>query len=112
MLNHKGDHVQRPESAARPVLSIRAMAFAQKIAAEYQALETGYRNGRYKFIGSALTSYRKFLKDPDGYEALLSADNIAGLRGARSEEDVAVGALLSCRRSQGNEYRWEVCSDR
>jgi len=80
MLNQKGDHVQRPESAARPLLSIRAMAFAQKIAAEYQALETGYRNGRYKFIGSALTSYRKFLKDQDGYEALLSADNIAGLR--------------------------------
>ena len=80
MLNQKGDHVQRPESAARPLLSIRAMAFAQKVAAEYQALETGYRNGRYKFIGSALTSYRKFLKDTAGYRELLGHDNIAELR--------------------------------
>ncbi len=80
MLSPKRDLVPRPESAARPLLSIRAMAFAQKVAAEYQALETGYRNGRYKFIGSALTSYRKFLKDPVGYKELLGQDNIAGLR--------------------------------
>ena len=80
MLSPKRDLVPRPASAARPLLSIRAMAFAQKVAAEYQALETGYRNGRYKFIGSALTSYRKFLKDPVDYKELLGQDNIAGLR--------------------------------
>jgi hypothetical protein len=73
MLSPKRDRVPRPESAD-------AMAYARDLAAKYQALETGYRNGRYKFIGSALTSYRKFLKDEVGYEALLSADNIAGLR--------------------------------
>jgi hypothetical protein len=41
---------------------------------------TGYNNGRYKFIGSALTSYRKFLKDTVGYTELLCQDNIAKLR--------------------------------
>ncbi len=80
MLNKNRDHGQRPESAARPLLSIGAMPYARDLAAEYQALETGYRNGRYKFIGSALTSYRKFLKDTVGYKELLGQDNIAGLR--------------------------------
>ena len=71
MLNQKRDHVPRPESAERPLLAIRAMAFAQKLAAEFEKLETGYRNGLYNFVGGALTSYRKFLKDPGGYKELL-----------------------------------------
>jgi hypothetical protein len=56
------------------------MAFAEKVAAEFEKLETGYRNGLYQFFARALTSYRKFLKDPDGYKELLSHYNIAGLR--------------------------------
>jgi hypothetical protein len=79
MLNQKRHHVPRPASAARPLLSIRAMAYAQEVAADFKRLETGYRNGLYNFFGRALTSYRKFLKDPDGYKALLSQDNIVGL---------------------------------
>jgi hypothetical protein len=78
MLNN--DHGQRPESAARPQPSIGAMADAREVKAEYKALVTGYTNGLYKFIGRALTSYRKFLEDPVGYKEMLSQDNIAGLR--------------------------------
>lgn len=80
MLGPKHDHVSGPVCAAKPLLSIGAMAFAQKVAAEFEVLETGYRNGLYNFFGRALTSYRKFLQDPDGYKALLSKDNIARLR--------------------------------
>ena len=76
----KRDHAPRPPNTRKPRSPLGAMAYAQKVAADYQALETGYRNGRYKLIGSALTSYRKFLKDTVGYEELLGQDNIAGLR--------------------------------
>ena len=55
------------------------MTFARTVAAEFEKLETGYRNGLYNCIGRALTSYRKFLKDPAGYEELLGQDNIKGL---------------------------------
>jgi len=80
MLNKKRDRGQRPESAARPVLSIGAMAYADELNADYREFETGYRNTRYQFIGRALTSYRKFLKDAVGYAELLAQDNIKGLR--------------------------------
>jgi hypothetical protein len=91
MLNKKRDHGQRPESAARPPLSIGAMAYADELKADYKDLETryrndckdletGYRNGLYNCIGRALTSYRKFLKDTVDYKELLGKDNIAGLR--------------------------------
>ena len=56
------------------------MAFAKKLSAEYEKLQTGYRNGLYNFFGRALISYRKFLKEPDGYKELLSQDHISGLR--------------------------------
>ena len=56
------------------------MAFAQEVAAEFEKLETGYRNGLYNFFGRALISYRKFLEDPDGYKEMLDHENIAGLR--------------------------------
>lgn len=80
MLNQKSYHVPRPQSAEKPPLSIGAMAFAKKIAPTYQVLETGYRKGLHIFVGKALTSYRKFLNDPDGYSELLSEDIISGLR--------------------------------
>jgi hypothetical protein len=79
MSNYKRDHDQRPESDARLVNSIGALAFARTVAAEFEKLETGYRNGLYNCIGRALTSYRKFLKDPAEYEELLGQDNIKGL---------------------------------
>ena len=79
MLNQKRHHVPRPASAERPLLAISAMTYAQQVAADFEKLETGYRNGLYNFIGKALTSYRKFLKDPVGYKALLRQDNIVGL---------------------------------
>jgi hypothetical protein len=91
MYDKERDHGRRPESAARPPLSIGAMAYADKLKAdykdletryrnEYKDLETRYRNGLYNCIGGALTSYRKFLKDPVDYTELLTQDNIAGLR--------------------------------
>ena len=80
MLNEKSEHVPRPESAEKPLVSISAMDFAKKIAPKYQVLQTNYRNGLCIFIGMALTSYRKFLKDSDGYNELLSEDIISGLR--------------------------------
>jgi hypothetical protein len=79
MLRPKRDHLPRPESAERPLISIGAMAYAQVVRADFKKLETGYRNGLYNCIGKALISYRKFLKDEVGYKALLSQDNIAGL---------------------------------
>jgi hypothetical protein len=80
MLNQKNYHVPRDQTAEKPLISINAMAFAKEVATEFEKLETGYRNGLYNFYGRALTSYRKFLKDPDGYKELLGQDNIAGLR--------------------------------
>jgi hypothetical protein len=56
------------------------MSYAQQVAAGFKKFETGYQNGLCNFIGKALTSYRKFLRDPDGYKALLRQDNITGLR--------------------------------
>jgi hypothetical protein len=64
----------------RPLISIGAMAYARELKAEYDALDRGYRNSLYKFLGGALTSYRKFLKDTVGYKELLSQDSISGLR--------------------------------
>ena len=55
------------------------MAYAQQVAADFEKLETGYRNGLYNCIGNALTSYRKFLKDPAGYRELLGEPNIQRL---------------------------------
>jgi hypothetical protein len=80
MMHGKSYDVTHPESAEKSLLSINAMAFAKKIAPKYQVLQTNYRNGLCIFIGMALTSYRKFLKDSDGYNELLSEDIISGLR--------------------------------
>jgi hypothetical protein len=79
MLEKTPDHDQRPKSDARPVITLGALAFARTVAAEFVKLETGYRNGLYDCIGKALTSYRKFLKDPADYEELLGEANIKGL---------------------------------
>jgi hypothetical protein len=78
MLNQNRDHVPRPKSAA--LLPTSAMTFAKEVATEFKKLETGYRNGLYKFLGRAMISYRKFLDDPAGYKELLNHENIAGLR--------------------------------
>ena len=59
--------------------TIGAMAFARTVAAEFVKVETGYRNGLYGCIGMALTSYRKFLKDPADYKDLLGEPNISVL---------------------------------
>ncbi len=80
MLGQRHDGVPRSESAEKPPLSIGAMAFAQKVAAEYKELEAGYRKKLYNFIGRALTSYRKFLRGKIARKALLSQDIITGLR--------------------------------
>jgi len=45
MLNKKRDHDQRPESDSRPLISIGALTFARTVAAEFEKVETGYRNG-------------------------------------------------------------------
>lgn len=79
-MNKNRNEDERPERAARPILTIGAMAYADELKADYREFETGYRNTRYKYIGRALTSYRKFLKDTVGYTELLSQDNIKGLR--------------------------------
>jgi hypothetical protein len=79
MLEKTPDHDQRPKSDARPVITLGALAFARTVAAEFVKLETGYRNGLYNCIGKAVTSYRKFLKDPADYEELLGEANIKGL---------------------------------
>jgi hypothetical protein len=80
MLNPEDDHAPSSQSAGRPLLSIDAMTFARTLAAEYQEMETGYRNVRYGFLAKALTSYRKFLKEPGSYEELCAEDNISPLR--------------------------------
>jgi hypothetical protein len=80
MPNQKGDHGARSQSAEEPQTSIGAMLFAQKVAAKYQAFDTGYQNELYQFFGSTLISYRKFLKDTVGYNELLGQDNIKDLR--------------------------------
>jgi hypothetical protein len=77
------EHDPRQRSAERPALSIGAMAYARKVAAEYQVMETGYRNARYAFIANVLTSYRKFLKELGSYEELCAEDNISPLREKR-----------------------------
>ena len=80
MLNPERDHVPRPASVETATVSINAMAFAKKVAAEYKEWKSNNRNGLYAFFGRALMSYRKFLKDPGGYDELLGLDNISGLR--------------------------------
>ena len=80
MQNQKSHHLPRPQSAQKPPISTGTMAFAQEVAAEFEKLETGYRNGLYNFFGRALISYREFLDDPAGYKELLDQENIAGLR--------------------------------
>ena len=79
MFEKTSDHDQHPESDARPEITLGALAFARTVAAEFVKLETGYRNGLYNCIGNALTSYRKFLKEPADYEELLGEPNIKGL---------------------------------
>ncbi len=73
-----------PEPKRKPpeknTVSINAMLYAQKTAAEYTKLETGYRNELYDLFGKFLTSYKKFLKDAEGYRELLQQENIAGIR--------------------------------
>jgi hypothetical protein len=76
MLNQKRDHVPRSESAKKTL----AMAYAQAVELEFQLLEVGYTSELHKFVGKALTSYRKFLKDAIGYKVLLSQYVISGLR--------------------------------
>jgi hypothetical protein len=80
MRNQNNHQLPRPQSAQKPPISTSAMAFAQKVAAEFEKLETGYRNGLYNFFGKALISYREFLDDPAGYKELLDHENIAGIR--------------------------------
>jgi hypothetical protein len=80
MLTQKSHHLPRAQSAQKHPISTGAMAFAQEVAAKFEKLETGYRNGLYNFFGTALISYRKFLDDPAGYKELLDQENIAGLR--------------------------------
>ena len=111
MLNKKRDHDQRPESDSRPVISIGALAFARTVAAEFKELETGYRNGLYGCIGKALISYRKFLKDPAGYEELLGQDNIKGLPEKPGVEETSrlvlyfhTGAKTGAQRNTAGKY--------
>jgi len=75
-LGHTSEH----SKSERPILPIGAMAFARKVAAEYQEIETGYRNARWGFVASALKSYRKLLKESGSYEELCAEDNISLLR--------------------------------
>ena len=99
MLEKTPDHDQRPESDERPVITLGALAFARTVAAAFAKLETGYRNGLYDCIGAALTWYRKFLKDPAGYEELLTLPNISrATKETRGAKDVAAGPLLPHRR--------------
>ena len=79
MLNPERDHVPRPQGAGKPQQSIGAMAFARIVAAEYQELVSGYRNGLYDFFGRAMVSYLRFLQDPEGDPELRGQDNISGL---------------------------------
>jgi len=69
------------------------MAFARKVAAEYQEMETGYRNALYAFLARALTSYRKFLKEPGSYDELCAEDNISPLREKPALENTSRLAL-------------------
>jgi hypothetical protein len=73
-------HTSEQLNSGSKTLSVDAMAFARKVAAEYQEMETGYRNALYGFLAKALTSYRKFLKEPGSYEELCAEDNISALR--------------------------------
>jgi hypothetical protein len=74
------DRESRSENGTRAQISIDAMAFAKTVAAEYEEFEAGQRDSLYAFFGRALTSYRKFLKDPDGYADLLKLTYIKKLR--------------------------------
>jgi hypothetical protein len=72
---------QRDTAAhSNSTISIGAMAFAKKVTDEFNTLETGYRKGLYRFFGKALTAYKKFLKDPEGYKELLRQQHIAKIR--------------------------------
>jgi hypothetical protein len=73
-------HTSEQLNSGSKTLSVGAMAFARKVAAEYQEMETGYRNALYGFLAKALKSYRKFLKEPGSYEELCAEDNISALR--------------------------------
>ena len=68
------------DTTSHATTSIGAMAFAKVVADEFNALETGYRKELYRFFGKALTAYKKFLKDPEGYKELLRQENIAKIR--------------------------------
>jgi hypothetical protein len=71
---------QDTASQSSSTIPIGAMAFAKKVADEFNTLETGYRKELYRFFGKALTAYKKFLKDPAGYKELLRHENIAKIR--------------------------------
>ena len=68
------------DTISHSTISIGAMAFAKKVADHFNTLETGYRKELYRFFGEALTAYKKFLKDPEGYKELLRQENIAKIR--------------------------------
>ncbi len=81
------------------------MAFAKTIATKYQASQTGYRNELCNFLGKALTAYRKFLKDPDGYEELLGQDIISGLREKPHVKETSRLVLYFLTNAQGGPER-------
>jgi len=62
MLGSERVRAPQPTSGGRETDTLDAMAYARKVAAEYQAIETGYRKARCAFVVRALTSYRKLLK--------------------------------------------------
>ncbi len=80
MLTPERDHGPRPASAEPSTDSTDTTSFANDVAAEYEKIEMGYLAGLYRFFGRALTSYRKYRKDPEAYEELLELDYIAKLR--------------------------------
>ena len=83
------ERIQQP--AEKNTISIGAMPFAKEVAHAFGELETGYREGLYKFFGKGLTSYKKFRKDADGYKELLQQENISALR---EKPDVMVTSRL------------------
>jgi hypothetical protein len=80
-----------PQSAAKSRIQIEAMPFAKTVARQFKELETGYREGLYKFFVDSLTSYKNFRNDPTGYKELLKQENISGLR---EKPDVQVTSRL------------------
>lgn len=80
MLNPEREHEPRPARAELPKESTDTTSFANTVAAEYEAWETGSLAWLYRFFGRALTCYRKYRNDRVAYEELLELDYIAKLR--------------------------------